>query len=233
MYISFWNQETEEKLVQLVYDDLQWDEVSEKMGASISNCKTKYMELCPLDQRLKHQLTKLDDMIDSFMVEKQQVCEICTQYQFNGLHEWKGKQECDTCYQHEDEIRHLWLQVRLFSIKQGMTHCSFCNKEHTVNTSFHYDHMNMFNKLDNVSSLVYKGEPIDIILHEIKKCQLLCVSCHALVTKVEQRLGFTGIKISMKREFQGEAYDTKMKEYEELYKQHMTIVYDKISKKLS
>jgi hypothetical protein len=80
---------------------------------------------------------------------------------------------------------------------------------------------------------VYKGENIDIILHEIKKCQLLCVSCHSLVTKVEQKLGFTGIKINMKKEFSGEEYHIKMKEYEELYKKHMSIVYDKISKNLS
>ena len=92
-----------------------------------------------------------------------------------------------------------------------MTHCAFCNKEKTVKSSFNYDHLNMFDKLESVGTLVYNGNDIEIIINEVKKCQLLCVDCHSIVTKIEQKLGFTLIKINMKKEFEGDELIKKQK----------------------
>jgi len=233
MYIPFWNKETEEKLIDFIehYTDISWEEVSEKMGTSISNCKNKYIELCPLDKKLKQQLSKLTDLfIEQLLEETKKQCETCYKFQFNYLNKWKGKKECDECYQHEAEIKEAWRQVNKFCIENRMTHCAFCNKEKTYKSSFNYDHVNMFNKVDSIGTLVYSGEEIDIILQEVLKCQLLCVSCHSIVTKIEQKLGFTQIKIAMNKDFHGEELETKSKEYNELYAKHMLPIYDKIQK---
>ena len=230
-YIPFWNKETEEKLLEVIdqYTDIIWEEVSEKMGASIYTCKNKYIELCPLDKKLKQKLSKLtDDFIGQLLEENKKHCEVCNKYQFNCLNKWKGKKECDECYQHDTEIKEAWRQVNKFCIENRMTHCAFCNKEKTIKSSFNYDHVNMFNKLESVGTMVYSGEEIDTVLDEVKKCQLLCVSCHSIVTKIEQKLGFTQIKMNMIKEFNGEEFETKLKEYAELYTKHMSPIYEKI-----
>jgi hypothetical protein len=235
MYIPFWNKETEEKLIQIIdeYTDINWEEVSEKMGLSISNCKNKYTELCPLDKKLKNKLTKLtDDFIYNLLEENKKFCEVCNKFQYNYLSTWKGKKECDECYQHDSEIKETWRQVNKFCIENKITHCAFCNKEKTFKTSFNYDHNNMFDKLECVGTLIYRGEEIDIILNEVQKCQLLCVSCHAVVTKIEQRLGFTSIKINMNKEYSDEELEIKKKEYSDLYSKHMYPIYEKIRNKI-
>ena len=231
LFIPFWNKETEDKLIKCIekYTDIEWEEVSEHMGTSISSCKNKYIELCPLDKKLKQQLSKLtDEFMDKLLDDTKKQCEVCNKFQYNYLNKWKGKKECDECYHHEAEISELWRQVNKFCIENKMTHCGFCNKEKTYKTQFNYDHLNMFNKVDSVGSLIYNGEDLIVILNEVKKCQLLCVSCHSIVTKVEQKLGFTNIKISMTKEFEGEELETKTKEYCDLYEKHMYPIYDKL-----
>lgn len=231
LFIPFWNTETEEKLTKFIekYTDIDWEEVSEHMGASVSSCKNKYIELCPLDKKLKQQLSKLtDDFMDHLLDDSKKQCEVCNKVQYNYLNKWKGKKECDECYHHEAEISELWRQVNKFSIENKMTHCGFCDKEKTYKSHFNYDHLNMFNKVDSVGSLVYNGEDLGVILNEVKKCQLLCVSCHSIVTKIEQKLGFTNIKVSMTKEFEGEELETKTKEYGDLYEKHMYPIYDKL-----
>ncbi len=233
MYIPFWNKETEEQLLKIVddYTEINWEEVSEKMGVSLSNCKNKYTELCPLDKKLKDKLSKLTDDFVDILLEKK-TCEVCNNCQYKPLNTWKGKKECNECYQHDNEIKELWKQVNKFCIENKMTHCAFCNKEKTIKTSFNYDHLNMFDKLESVGTLVYNGNDIEIIINEVKKCQLLCVDCHSIVTKMEQKLGFTLIKINMKKEFEGDELIKKTKEYADLYNMYIYPMYDRIRNKL-
>lgn len=231
MYIPFWNTENEEQLIKITekYTDIVWEEVAEEMGTSITSCKHKYSELCPLDKKLKQQLSKLtDEFMEHLLEDNKKQCEVCNKFQYNNLNKWKGKKECDECYHHEAEISESWKQVTKYCIENQMNKCGFCNKEKTYKSSFNYDHLNMFNKVDSVGSLVYNGEEIDVILNEVKKCQLLCVSCHTIVTKIEFKLGFTNIKISMNKEFEGEELETKIKEYSDLYEKHMYPIYDKL-----
>ena len=231
MYIPFWNKETEEKLIDVIdnYTDIKWEEVSEKMGTSISSCKNKYIELCPLDKKLKQKLSKLtDEFIYKVLDENKKQCEVCNKFQYNYLNTWKGKKECDECYQHDSIIKELWRQVNKFCIENKMTHCAFCKKEKCYKRTFNYDHLNMFHKLDSVGTLIYTGEDLNVILNEVKKCQLLCVSCHSVVTKIEQKIGFTSIKVNMNKQFEDEELETKIKEYSDLYEKHMYPIYDKI-----
>lgn len=41
----------------------------------------------------------------------------------------------------------------------------------------HFDHLN--NKIDNIATMVHKLKPLDAILKEISKCELVCANCHA------------------------------------------------------
>ncbi len=65
--------------------------------------------------------------------------------------------------------------------------CSFCGDKHT---RMHFDHINMFDKNDCVSSMAYRGCSKEEIIEEVNKCQLLCVPCHDKITRIERRNGF-------------------------------------------
>jgi hypothetical protein len=65
--------------------------------------------------------------------------------------------------------------------------CSFCGAKYKI---MHFDHINMFEKSDCVSSMVYRGCSKEDIMAEINKCQLLCVPCHEKVTYMERKYGF-------------------------------------------
>jgi len=69
--------------------------------------------------------------------------------------------------------------------------CSFCGVQ---SEHMHFDHINMFEKVDCVSALAYRGCPKEEILAEINKCQLLCILCHQKVTNKEHKLGFIRTK---------------------------------------
>lgn len=60
--------------------------------------------------------------------------------------------------------------------------------------SSHYDHLNMLNKSESICEMVKTGAPMDDIYREMDKCQLLCISCHKIVTKMEHLCGFVRLK---------------------------------------
>lgn len=232
LYVPFWNNETEQKLIVLIgdTDEIDWEDISSKMGVAITNCKNKYNELCPIDTKLKIKLNKLtDEFIEKLLEDNKKICEVCGKYQYNSLNIWKGIKECDECYyQHNNEIKLLWIEIRKYCIENQMAHCLFCNKEKKNKTVFNFDHINMFDKDNSIITMIYTGEPIELIINEVKKCQVLCKSCHCIVTKIENTLGFIPIKKITYKTFEGEELESKIKEYGELYTTHMHTVYKKI-----
>ena len=63
---------------------------------------------------------------------------------------------------------------------------------------------------------------MDDIYREMDKCQLLCISCHRIVTKMEHLCGFVRLKKQM------EDTEEKRQEYSELYRRLMTPIYEAI-----
>ena len=63
--------------------------------------------------------------------------------------------------------------------------CAFCGQ-----AGAHYDHINMFDKVDDVSRMILRGCPRAEVEAEMAKCQFLCRPCHAKVTLAEQKKGF-------------------------------------------
>ena len=108
---------------------------------------------------------------------------------------------------------------------KGMIKCNFCGvcsrKDYT---GFHFDHLNMFNKTNTIWSLVCSTTNLEEIYAEIDKCQLLCISCHKLVTQLEQRYGFTRLKIKYTKGDITRSHS----ELEEEYNKIMVPIYDKI-----
>jgi hypothetical protein len=67
--------------------------------------------------------------------------------------------------------------------------CEFCERP-----GAHYDHINMFDKEGDVCRMILEGRPREEVEAEIAKCQFLCRTCHAKVTREEQKQGFITAK---------------------------------------
>ena len=78
--------------------------------------------------------------------------------------------------------------------------CVICSKIQKKGCdSFHYDHLNMFDKHKSVCDMVAQGENIGEIYKELDKCQSMCVQCHHIVTNIERELEFTTVKSNLTR----------------------------------
>ena len=112
--------------------------------------------------------------------------------------------------------------------KKGMTKCNLCGIPRGNDCiGFHFDHINMFNKSDSVGSMVRRSYDMNLIMAEIDKCQLLCISCHELITKIEQKHGFITSKIRLTRGISKRP----ISELEAEYTSIMTPIYDNIRAK--
>ena len=122
-------------------------------------------------------------------------CSVCRRSIFTPVKLWKGEKVCLNCHKHcrKTGISHELSEYVRGVYKRG---CSFCNIKAG---RFHLDHINMFNKVNSVYSLLEVGAAAEDIIAEIEKCQLLCVNCHGLVTKYEARRGFLNKKRGLNR----------------------------------
>jgi len=148
---------------------------------------------------------------------------------------WRGQEMCDTCwFTYAEERDATWTLVKQY---RPMI-CVICNAiQKNIGERFHYDHVNMFDKKDSICTMVNEGIPIEDIYAEIDKCQILCLSCHHIVTDIENKLGFTRIKQHLTRSLnQGdlteEEYATQSNQYQSMYEKKMKDIYDSLKKSI-
>ncbi len=99
--------------------------------------------------------------------------------------------------------------------------CSICNR---TSSSYHYDHINMFDKKGTILELV--SEPIDIIKEEVAKCQIVCIPCHKRITFIERKLGYIGEKTKLTRDIiKGRDVEQRRKELVARYEAEFTPIY--------
>lgn len=204
-------------------------ELSASLGITPNQCKTLYSDI-PLNELLDRKMDIAAYLQIIGQTAKQ--CTECTKtlvcIQTNTNRVWKGTDICDTCWsKHADHRDQLWEQIKQYRSIE----CAICSaKQHYVGERFHYDHLNMFDKDKSVCSMVNDGMDVADICREIDKCQILCLSCHHIVTDVEHRFGFTRIKQVLTRrmnqcEFSEEQYETEMAFYQKVYAEKMQNVY--------
>lgn len=77
----------------------------------------------------------------------------------------------------------------------------------------------MFNKEGTVGLMICRGADYQTIIEEINKCQLLCISCHTMVTAMEAKLGF--LKAKRRNMKSKDDYDTIMTRVYEIISQEV------------
>jgi hypothetical protein len=118
-------------------------------------------------------------------------------------------------------------RIMEYVTSKGMNKCNFCGVPRIDDccTGFHFDHINMFLKTGTVGLMIGNDTDNNKIMEEIDKCQLLCVSCHSLVTKIEVKNGFIQQKIKLNKGFGN------IEELVADYDRVMGPVYEKIKEK--
>jgi hypothetical protein len=146
----------------------------------------------------KQEVRLTQDEIREMILSMRQTCNHCGVEVYHALRKWGGQNVCSTCYDIEFDkhciVFNNWLR------EEGIKGCAFCGKVRINPSEFHFDHVNMFEKKGTVGTMLFDGVNMDTIKEEVKKCQLLCVGCHAIVTKMENRLGFTYLKRKKRRQ---------------------------------
>jgi hypothetical protein len=149
---------------------------------------------------------------------------------------WKGHVTCDRCWsKYKEEIRETWLKVKEYSPQC----CFICLKDNIMDHNrYHYDHKNMFEKSNNIFTMVNEGRDITEIYEELDKCQSLCLQCHHIVTDIETKLGFILVKINLSKRLTvglltTDEYNAEVELYKKIYSKKMNPIYIQLRAKLS
>lgn len=216
-------------------NDEHFNELTQMYGITINLCKTLYDEISPIE------LCNRNHDINLYMQKIKETtkvnCHHCHKDIFNiqlNTHRiWKENIICDSCWSDYCEERDLlWTKIKQYKEIQ----CCICtNTKLKEGERYHYDHINMFNKGNSICSMVNEGNNIDDIYIEIDKCQILCLTCHHMVTDIESNLGFTRIKQILTRklnndEITEEEYMKQKIEIGEIYIKKMHEIYNELKK---
>jgi hypothetical protein len=207
-------------------------ELSVLLDITPNSCKSLYNEI-PLNELLNRQMN-----INIYLTNINQLSKKCNEckknivcIQTNTHRIWKGNDICDTCWsKYEDYRKLIWEKIRAYKTVQ----CEICYSIQThMSERYHYDHLNMFNKGNSICSMVNECVNIEEIYSEIDKCQILCLSCHHIVTDIEHKLGFTRIKQTLTRklnqsEITEEEYNKQTRYYQNIYEDKMKFIYKEI-----
>lgn len=213
--------------------DDSFELVSNQLGISLNQCKEMYSEIPWID--LLNRKNSISSVIEKITFTKCHQCHKnkCT-IQSNPFRKWKEKNICDHCFSETyAEREKMWELISNYKPIQ----CLFCNiKKENKDERFHYDHINMFDKEESICIMISEGVPIEHIYQEIDKCQILCISCHNIVTHIERSLGFTQQKRSLSRkliqnEISKEEYEIQTQNYQKIYNEIMIPIYKTIKEK--
>lgn len=180
----------------------------------------------------------IDEYFESISTQVQE-CSECktTIYDIykNTTRIWKNEVVCYSCWSlHDEERDELWEKIREYKPHN----CVICSKIQKKDCdSFHYDHLNMFDKHKSVCDMVVQGENIDEIYKELDKCQSMCLQCHHIVTNIERELEFTTVKSNLTRRLTKNRiteaeYDSAFDLYRIIYSKKMNKIYEELRNKL-
>ena len=181
-----------------------WEEISTSLHRSEHTLKSMYYELVPPLQHIQTCLAVVQPAdILQVMESLSFQCVRCGTTEYSAPYFWKEEAHCEACFLkwYGEEVAERWRLVRAYSVQVKKNACNLCGRiavfDNTLSSRFHYDHIDMFNKSESIYEMVRTGQPVDDIYREIDKCQLLCISCHKVVTKMEHLCGFVRLKKQM------------------------------------
>ena len=211
-----------------------FNKLAEILNETVPMIKNLYWKIDPI--KLLERPFNLDDFVKGIESIN---CDECAKKIYkaslNSVKLWNNKEICDTCWACQDKriIReNLWEKI----VNYKKLQCHVCKKyKKNQGERFHLDHISMFDKTNSVCCMVNTGTKIEIIKSEIDKCEVVCKSCHDLITKLEGKYPFKRVKSNLTRKFNleeitEEEYETQKREWDEIYRAKMSEIYNDLSK---
>jgi hypothetical protein len=239
---NHWTEEEKDYVLNIIQRnpfEINMNEMTQKLKRSEASIKKMYNDLVSPEDHMNCCILNLDgeDLI-KLLKEIKHICTKCNKNIYSVQCVWSGLEYCDECHYElfNNLIIERWKSVREYSVRNNKSQCNICMKQASFDNSqqsrFHYDHLDMFDKVDSICKMVRNGTELVDIYQEINKCQLLCVSCHTIVTKVEILCGFNRVKRQLTKDYNDTndetVKETLMKKYSKLYSEFMSGVYKQI-----
>lgn len=155
-------------------------------------------------------VVKFNQVVDSVLDELKPKgsCAACGSEFFGGRflkHAIGEKRYCRTCWfrpehqaVYQAQKQALEAQVREFLVAEGKTGCTLCHEKlvelHRTVVYYEFDHVDVGEKDFNVGKAIMQLLPAAEIFTELKKCRLLCDSCHDVTTAVQKNSGVHDIR---------------------------------------
>lgn len=236
---KFWTEKEKETIKLMVQNnpiDIKWEEISKQINRSEDSIKRTYMDCITAKEHINMCINKINnEMISTLISSSKKYCSNCKSVRFTNLCIWKENEYCEACYDvmFKEEVENRWKLANKYSIENNKVECNICNKKailnNTILSKFHYDHIDMFDKTSSICEMISTGVPIEDIYNEINKCQLLCISCHKMVTKIENQIGFIRFKKQITKDYNDTndiiQKEELKKEYSKIYNEFMNKVY--------
>ncbi len=206
-----WSEESKNEFLETVKCHpitIDWKEMSTRYHRTEATLKAYYYEKVSPTEHTQYCMSQFnsENMLDKILEIRGYECVRCQIVQYSVPKRWKEESFCEECHQemYKEEIEERWRQVSEMARESGKDRCVICEREAVYNKEigarFHFDHINMFDKSGSISTMVQSGTERSDIQREISKCQIMCISCHAVVTEIERRCGFMRIKNHMTRD---------------------------------
>ena len=206
--------------------------VATKFDISETKCRELYNEI-PIDVWVNIPIDYNAIVVPNHVTRCDECGKKIPKMKDGKMHVWKENYVCDSCWSNHRTERHdLWNAIReKYGNDKACAVCSMIKEKDDVR--FHFDHLNMFDKNNSVSTMVMEGCTIDEIWDEIKKCQFICLSCHDIITEIENRLPFTQVKRNLTRdlnecEITVEHYENEIEKWKHIYADKMKDVYSEL-----
>jgi len=223
-------------LSQDCFEDKNIDDFCQEISILLNittNMSKSFLNEIPLNEFLNRKMDINKYLI--FINKLLKKCYDCNKniifIQSNTHRIWKGNYLCDSCwFKYENDRRLLWESIKKYKSIQ----CNICGSIKKFNSErYHYDHLNMFNKGNSICNMVNEGVNIEEIYCEIDKCQILCLSCHHIVTDIEHKIGFTRIKQTLtkslnRNEITENEYNEQKNYYQNIYFEKMNFIYKQL-----
>ena len=79
--------------------------------------------------------------------------------------------------------------------------------------------------------MINRGDNLEQIMDEVNKCQLVCISCHSMITKFERKFSFINIKKNINKKFIGDSALEEYSKHKDMYAKKMNNIYDALKNK--
>lgn len=186
---------------------VNWENLATQFQRTETALRVIYNERITAKEQVERSLQCITaETLEAVMLEHVFECMRCKQSQYSIPKKWEDHSFCEECHivETKEKVQQRWMEINAHAKQSGKDRCTICAKpaeyNREVGNRFHFDHVNMFDKGDSICMMVLSGIIMEKIKEEMNKCEVACVSCHRLITAMEQKCGFIRLKKVMTRE---------------------------------